>query len=219
MEVMRDDSSAVTSRYTLTPSRICNEDTLFCIAVDPESLSEMNATAANGRPITRLDSIKQAILLFVNGKLTINPKHRFAFTILGKSASWLQKEFSNEFESAVAAVQELSAATSSCGQADLTNLFRVAAHEAKKNLGFKIAFSEWFLFTADHLHYHSINGLWTKNFSLWMGYNVYYSFMCVLLSHPQQRCAQDYIDIPKSLLKKTRAAEPMATEDVPVSSQ
>ncbi|MBA0719448.1 hypothetical protein Golax_007128, partial [Gossypium laxum] len=27
--------------------------------------------------VTRLDSIKQAILLFVNSKLSINPDHRF----------------------------------------------------------------------------------------------------------------------------------------------
>ena len=44
--------------------------------------------------------------------------------------------------------------------------------------------------------------------------------MCILLSHPQQRCVQDYLDIPKSLTKKAPPVEPMATEDsAPVTSQ
>lgn len=44
--------------------------------------------------------------------------------------------------------------------------------------------------------------------------------MCVLLSHPQQRCIQDDIDIPKSLPKKSAAVEITAGgENVPSSSQ
>ena len=45
----------------------------------------------------------------------------------------LRKEFSNDVESAIAAVRALSATAASAGQADLTNLFRLAAHEAKKS--------------------------------------------------------------------------------------
>lgn len=44
----------------------------------------------------------------------------------------LRKDFSSEVECAIAALRGL-AATSSCGPADLTSLFRVAAHEAKKS--------------------------------------------------------------------------------------
>lgn len=44
----------------------------------------------------------------------------------------LRKEFSSEVESAIAAFRGLST-TSSGGHADLTALFRVAAHEAKKS--------------------------------------------------------------------------------------
>ncbi|KAJ7958332.1 BRISC and BRCA1-A complex member 1 [Quillaja saponaria] len=262
MEVIDDDISAVTSRYTLTPGRIGDEDILFCIDVDPDSLSEMKANGVNGRPITRLDSIKQAILLFVNAKLTINPEHRFAFTILGKSASWLRKEFSSEVESAMVAVRGLSAATSSFGQADLTNLFKVAAHEAKKsrmqNRIFRVVLiycrssirpqHQWplnqKLFTLDVMYLHDKPGPDNcpqevydalvdaiDHVSEYEGYifetgqglqRVLFRHMCVLLSHPQQRCGQDYIDIPKSLVKKTPASESMAmaTEDVvPVSSQ
>ena len=79
------------SRYSLKPSRICNEDVLICVDVDPQCLVEMKgATGPNGRPLTRLDSIKQAIVLFVNAKLTINPEHRFAFATLSNTlVSWV----------------------------------------------------------------------------------------------------------------------------------
>lgn len=44
----------------------------------------------------------------------------------------LRREFSNEVESVSAALRGLSASSSS-GHADLTALFRVATHEAKKS--------------------------------------------------------------------------------------
>lgn len=44
----------------------------------------------------------------------------------------LRKEFSSDVESAAAAVRSLQA-TSASGHADLTQLFRIAAHEAKKS--------------------------------------------------------------------------------------
>ena len=88
MVVIEGEGSGA-SRYTLKPTRISNEDILLCIDVDAESLVEMKSMGPNGRPFTRLDSIKQAILLFVNAKLSINPEHRFAFATLSKSASWV----------------------------------------------------------------------------------------------------------------------------------
>ncbi|GLT57229.1 hypothetical protein SLA2020_302170 [Shorea laevis] len=119
-------------RYMLKPARINNEDILFCIDVDAESLVEMKTPGANGKPFTRLDAIKQAILLFIHAKLTINPDHRFAFATLSKSVSWLRKEFSSNVECGISALRMLST-TSSSSQADLTNLFRLASHEAKKS--------------------------------------------------------------------------------------
>ena len=89
MEGLEVDSSAGQNRYVLQPARLNNEDILFCIDIDPESLVEMKATGISGRPYTRLDAIKQAIVLFINSKHTINPEHRFAFATLGKSASWV----------------------------------------------------------------------------------------------------------------------------------
>lgn len=74
--------------YSLPPGRYSPEDILFCVDIGPESLVEMKITGPNGRP-TRLEAIKQAIVLFVHSKLTINPDHRFAFAALSKSAHWV----------------------------------------------------------------------------------------------------------------------------------
>ncbi|XP_031264949.1 uncharacterized protein LOC116123295 [Pistacia vera] len=254
-----EGSSSVAGRFTLPPRRINNEDIIFCIDVDSESLVEMKSTGINGRPFTRLDSIKQAILLFVNAKLSINPDHRFAFATLAKTASWHRKEFSSDVESAMAAVRGLSA-TSSCGQADLTHLFKLAAHEARKSraqnriLRVLLLYCrssikpqhQWPVnqksFTMDVMYLHDkpgpdncpqvvydalVDAL--EHVSEYEGYifesgqgsaRVLFRQMCVLLSHPQQRCSQDDVDIPKPLAKKSPAAETTNGEDsVPVSSQ
>lgn len=92
MEGIEGESSGA-GRFTLPPMRISNEDIIFCVDVDAESLVEMKSTGFNGKPITRLDAMKQAILLFVNSKLSINPDHRFAFVTLAKTASWVLSLF------------------------------------------------------------------------------------------------------------------------------
>lgn len=47
-----------------------------------------------------------------------------------------------------------------------------------------------------------------------------FRYMCVLLSHPQQRCIQDDINIPKPLRKKSAAVDTTACgEIIPVSGQ
>lgn len=44
--------------------------------------------------------------------------------------------------------------------------------------------------------------------------------MCVLLSHPPQRCIQDELDIPRSLTKKSPVADtPQGDDNVVISSQ
>lgn len=43
--------------------------------------------------------------------------------------------------------------------------------------------------------------------------------MCILLSHPQQRCIQEDIDIPKSLVKKVLAIDAPTDEGVSVPNQ
>lgn len=71
--------------YTLPATRFSCEDILFCIDLGPETMVEMKVNGPNGRPYTRLESIIQAIMLFVHAKLNINPDHRFAIAALSKS--------------------------------------------------------------------------------------------------------------------------------------
>ncbi|KAL8130462.1 hypothetical protein V2J09_019617 [Rumex salicifolius] len=228
--------------YTLHSSRYCSEDILFCIDVDKESLVEMKNPGVNGRPITRLDSIKQSIVLFMNAKLTINPDHRFAFALLGRSTTWLRKEFNGDTASAFAALQSITGDSSS-GHADLTQLFRIAAHEAKKSRALNRILRviliycrsslppvfQWpvneKLFTFDVIYLHDkptpdncpqrvydalVEALEsvTENegyiFESGQGLQrILFRQMCTLLSHPQQRCMQDDIAVPKNLQKKT----------------
>ncbi|KAF9613380.1 hypothetical protein IFM89_007458 [Coptis chinensis] len=246
-------NSTTSSSYTLQPIRFFNEDILFCIDVDFESQTEMKVSGPNGRPFTRLESIKQAILLFINAKLAINPDHRFAFACLGQSASLHRKEFSNKVESAIPVLRAITASSSSYGQADLTQLFRLAAHEAKKSRGqsriLRVILMycrssvppsyHWSgnqkLFTLDVMYLHSkpspgncpqkvydalVDAL--ENVSEYEGYilesgqgltRLLFRDMCLLLSHPQQRCLQDEIDFPKSLARKPPPADPTPIEE------
>ncbi|XP_039115547.1 BRISC and BRCA1-A complex member 1 [Dioscorea cayenensis subsp. rotundata] len=248
-------------RYSLPPCRFMNEDVLFCVDVDVESKMEMKLSGPKGRPFTRLDAVRQAILLFVHSKLSINSDHRFAFSVLGQSVSWLRKEFSNDVDSARAALHSLTAADSPYGIADLTQLFRIAAHEGKKSraqgrhLRVILIYCrsslrpqhQWpvsqKLFTFDVIYLHDKPGPENcpqrvydalvdalEHVSEYEGYilesghglsRVLFRHISVLLSHPQQRCVQDDLDIPKSLTRKsplpTEASQ--SEESVPVSSQ
>ncbi|KAL3818973.1 hypothetical protein ACJIZ3_004878 [Penstemon smallii] len=244
-------------RYTLPAGRFANEDILFCIDVGPETMSEMKVNGPNGRPYTRLDSIKQAILLFIHSKLTINPDHRFAFTALSKSTYWLRKEFSSEVDSAISALRGISVDSSST-QADLTQLFRVATHEAKKSRAqnrilrviliycrsslppkYQVP-STLKLFTLDVMYLHDKPGPENcpqtvydtlvealEQVSELEGYifesgqgltRALFRHMSVLLCHPQQRCVQEEVDIPKSLTKKSPVADPSQGGDIVVVS-
>uniref|UniRef100_A0A2P2QLP3 BRISC and BRCA1-A complex member 1 n=1 Tax=Rhizophora mucronata TaxID=61149 RepID=A0A2P2QLP3_RHIMU len=257
MEVEEVENSGRGRYYTLNATRTNNEDILFCIDVDSESLVEMKSTGPSGRPLTRLDAIKQAVLFFINAKLSIHSDHRFAFATLSKSASWLRKEFSNEVESAAAALRGLSA-TSSSGQADLTTLFRLAAHEAKKsraqNRILRVILiycrssvrpqHQWpvnqKIFTLDVMYLHDKPGPdncpqdvydalveTLEHVSEYEGYihetgqglRLLLRYMSILLSHPQQRCSQDNLDIPKSLTKRSAPDSTNGEDSVPVSSQ
>lgn len=49
---------------------------------------------------------------------------------------------------------------------------------------------------------------------------VIFRYMCVLLAHPQQRCVQDDVDLPRSLTKKSPTTDlAPVDESVPMSSQ
>lgn len=235
-------SRAVQVPYNLRKLRHSFEDIIFCIDIDRQMEAEMKVAGAKGQPLTRIDSIKQAILLFVHSKLTINPQHRFAFATLGHSATWCQKEFTNDIESISATVRGL-AADSLYIHSDLCQLFRMAAAEAKKSRSQSRTLrviliycrssvvpeypSHWpesqKLFDLDVMYLHDkpnrdncpqkvydalVDAL--ERTTEHEGYiyengggltRVLFRHMCILLSHPQQRCPQDDIDIPKSLIK------------------
>ncbi|PIA33034.1 hypothetical protein AQUCO_04200050v1 [Aquilegia coerulea] len=245
-------SSSSPSLYTLKPIGFCNEDILFCIDVDLESQIEMKIPNPNGRAVTRMDAIKQAILLFINAKLAINPDHRFGFAALGQYASMHRRDFSNNVESAFSVLKAFTA-SASFGQADLTQLFRIAAHEAKKsraqNRILRVIFIycrsslrphyQWSanqkLFTLDVIYLHDkpspkncpqkvydalVDAL--EHVSEEEGYilesgqglsRVLFRQMCLLLAHPQQRCVQEDIDFPKSLIKKAPTVDSTLSED------
>lgn len=86
-------TGVVATRYALKAGRIKSEDILICIDVDAESMVEMKTTGTNGRPLIRMECVKQAIILFIHNKLSINPDHRFAFATLSKSAAWVSYYF------------------------------------------------------------------------------------------------------------------------------
>ncbi|CAN8273187.1 unnamed protein product [Cochlearia groenlandica] len=240
------------SRYALKPARVNSEDILICVDVDAESMTEMKTTGSNGRPLSRMECVKQAIVLFIHNKLSINSDHRFAFATLSKSATWLKKDFTSNAESAIASLRGLSA-TKSSGRADLTLLFRAAAQEAKhsraQNRILRVILiycrssvrptHDWpinqKLFTLDVMYLHDkpspdncpqdvydslVDAV--EQVSEYEGYifesgqglaRSLFKNMSILLSHPQQRCGQDDLDIPKSLVKKVPVVDATNAED------
>nr|GEU81052.1 BRISC and BRCA1-A complex member [Tanacetum cinerariifolium] len=215
-------------RYILPPSKLSPEDILFCIDVDPECLIEMKNTSVTGRPFTRLECIKQGILLFLHAKLAVNQDHRFAYCALGKSPFWLKKEFSSEVDSAIAAFRGITV-DSSAGHADLTHLFKVANHEAKKSRAQNRILRVILLYCRSSVAPHHQWPVSQKLFTFDVVYlhdkpgpdNCPQKVYDGLVDALEQRCGQDDIDIPKSLTKKPPVVDltPSDQECVPVSSQ
>ncbi|GJN29634.1 hypothetical protein PR202_gb17883 [Eleusine coracana subsp. coracana] len=138
-------------RYSLPPVRLPPEDILFCVDVDVEARAEMKAAAAAASsgstsssqpaggarvgprpPVRRMDAVKQAMLLFVHGKLAMCPDHRFAFAALGETVSMVKKDFSSDASSAIEAIHSISASESRYATADLTQLFKIAHQEGRR---------------------------------------------------------------------------------------
>ncbi|GJN00910.1 hypothetical protein PR202_ga18137 [Eleusine coracana subsp. coracana] len=138
-------------RYSLPPVRLPPEDILFCVDVDVEARAEMKAAAAAASsgstsssqpaggarvgtrpPVRRMDAVKQAMLLFIHGKLAMCPDHRFAFAALGETVSMVKKDFSSDASSAIEAIHSISASESRYVTADLTQLFKIAHQEGRR---------------------------------------------------------------------------------------
>jgi len=215
---------------------------------------EMKVPGPNGRPITRLDSIKRAVLFFVNSKLSINPDHRFSFASLATDLAWDRREFSNRIPSAVTEVQALKAADSSYNKADLTLLFKMAAHESRKSQQEGRIFRVILIYCRSSTPPDHRWPVSEKNFTLDIVYlhdkpstencpqrvydrlvdalehvseheayilesaqgltRVVIRLLSMLLCHPEQRCVQDDLDIPKSLTKKQPAQAEGAPSEV-----
>ncbi|KAG6389417.1 hypothetical protein SASPL_150885 [Salvia splendens] len=169
-----------------------------------------------------------------------------SFLVVVVNVILLRKEFSSEVDAALSALRGLSV-DSSTSHADLTQLFKVATHEAKKsraqNRIFRVILiycrsstppksqlpSTLKLFTLDVMYLHDkpgpdncpqvvydtlVDAL--ERISEFEGYifesgqgltRALFRNMCQLLCHPQQRCIQDELDLPKSLVKKSPAAD------------
>lgn len=228
--------------YSLAPRAYRCEDIVFCVDLDVESKAPMRVSGREGRPITRLDAIKQGLLFFVNTKLSINPDHRFSFCSLATTLTWVRRKFSNQPASALSEVQALTAADTSCGKADLTVLFKMAAYEARKSQQQGRIFRVVLIYCRSSTVPHYEWSTSTKNFTLDVIYlhdkpstdncpqrvydclvdasehvsecegyllesaqgltRVLICHLCTLLCHPEQRCLQDDLGIPKPLIRK-----------------
>jgi hypothetical protein len=60
------------------------EDIILCVDVDRAIDMEMR-----GATTSRLEAIRQALVLFVSAKLAIDSRHRFAVVALGDTAKWV----------------------------------------------------------------------------------------------------------------------------------
>ncbi|KAF3335329.1 BRISC and BRCA1-A complex member 1 [Carex littledalei] len=238
--------------YSLPPSLFMPEDILFCIDTGPESRTEMRVAGPKGRGVTRLDAIKQALLLFTHSKLTMCTDHRFAFSSLGKTFSWVKREFTNDVKSVTEVVRILTVPETPVEGADITKLFEVANFEAKRSNAqgrlFRVVLiycrsstqpkHRWPVnqktFSMDAVYLHDKPGPdncpqkvydalvdAVEHVSQYEGYvfesgqgltRVLFRHMCVLLSHPAQRCMQDDLDVPRSIVKR---APPVGGEGTP----
>ncbi|GJP56515.1 hypothetical protein CLOM_g15580 [Closterium sp. NIES-68] len=119
--------------------------------------SSAAAAAAAAASLTRLDAIRQALLLYTHSKLAMNPSHRFALaTLKGNTAtaavalpategaaspgssprqpqfSWVVEHFTNDMNTLISGFQSLHA-TSCFSSVDLSPLFRTLASESQRS--------------------------------------------------------------------------------------
>jgi hypothetical protein len=65
------------------------EDILLCVDADAEVNAEMKA-GVGVKGLSRLDAVKQALVLFVHSKLLMHSQHRFAVATLRNNAVWVR---------------------------------------------------------------------------------------------------------------------------------
>ncbi|KAJ7529527.1 hypothetical protein O6H91_15G055000 [Diphasiastrum complanatum] len=108
------------------------EDIVFCVDKDRQVEVEMKVAGSKGQPLTRIDALKQALLLFVHSKLAMFSQHRFAFATMGQTAAWHHRELTNDIDVVNAAVRSLPT-DGLYPRCDLYSLFRMVAPDAKQS--------------------------------------------------------------------------------------
>eukprot|EP00850_Spirogloea_muscicola_P025677 SM003899S14267 [mRNA] locus=s3899:20:1296:+ [translate_table: standard] len=80
---------------------------------------------------TRLDAVRQGLLLFVHAKLRADPRHRFAVATLGDGPAWRLRHFTGDVDAVSSALRSLSSGGMflTC---DLAALFRMVGKEARR---------------------------------------------------------------------------------------
>ncbi|BBN01765.1 BRISC and BRCA1-A complex member 1 [Marchantia polymorpha subsp. ruderalis] len=119
-------------RYEWKAGTYVPENIIFCVDVDREADVEMKSGGGKlqGAALHRMDAVKQALLLFVHSKLTMNPHHQFAFMTLDRGASWYQREYTNNLDIINATIRNFSS-QGSYPQFDLSSLLQVGVSEAR----------------------------------------------------------------------------------------
>ncbi|KAH0969495.1 hypothetical protein GBA52_028676 [Prunus armeniaca] len=213
----RDGSGA--GRYTLRPTRLSNEDILFCIDVDPESMVEMKAAMSpNGRPFNPL-GLDQASHTCLHQRQAHHQPRAPIRLCLSRKIRVLGIELLEAMIMALGHSFELEGKSLAVKSILLLLHFESSVrpnHQWPVNQK---------LFTLDVVYLHDkpgpdncpqevydslVDAL--ELVSEYEGYilesgqgltRVLFRYMCMLLSHPQQRCPQDHLDIPKPLLEKS----------------
>ena len=69
------------------------EDIVFCVDLDSEIDLELKPSSGKGSSsavgLTRLNVVKQAMILFYHAKLQMDPRHQFAIMAVTDKPSWV----------------------------------------------------------------------------------------------------------------------------------
>lgn len=124
--------------YDVTAMSHVPEDIVLCIDSDAQIETELRAPpgAKNAPPVgtsvTRLDAVRQALLLFVHAKLAIDSRHRFAIATMGETPDWHLRNFTGDVGAISTAVRSFRAA-GEFPACDLQPLFRMLQAESRRS--------------------------------------------------------------------------------------
>ncbi|XP_002961178.2 uncharacterized protein LOC9632536 [Selaginella moellendorffii] len=102
------------------------EDIVLCVDVDLEMDSELK----KGHALTRMDAIKQALLMFVHSKLLMSADHAFSIATIGQGASWHSHQYLRDFDAISTSIRSLGS-QGSYTKCDLSSLFQLILPDAR----------------------------------------------------------------------------------------